>query len=74
LRLIVNQKENMRMAMAKPEKVKLEVTLERPQNGKGKGVAYGDLIAYVKEAIEAHGASNSIAAPLTNVKVKRVTA
>ena len=60
--------------MAKPEKVKLEVTFERPINEKGKGVGYGDLIAHIKEAIEQHGGSGAITAPLANVKVKRVTA
>jgi hypothetical protein len=64
----------MNMATPKPEKVVLQVTLERPVNEKGKGVGYGVLITYVKEAIEAHGASNFITAPLANVKVKRVTA
>ena len=60
------------MATPKPEKVVLQVTLERPLNGKGKGVGYGELITYVKEAIEAHGTSNSITAPLANVRVKRI--
>ena len=31
--------------MAKPEKVMLQVSLERPLNGKGKGVGHGELIA-----------------------------
>jgi hypothetical protein len=58
--------------MAKPEKVKFEVTLERPLDGKGKGVGYSQLAAYVKEAIEQHGASNSITG-LANVRVKKIT-
>ena len=60
------------MATPKPEKVVLQVTLERPLNSKGKSVGYGELITYVKEAIEKHGTSNSIAAPLVNVRVKRI--
>jgi hypothetical protein len=40
---------------------------------KGQAVGYGELITFVKEAIEAHGASNSITAPLANVRVKRIT-
>jgi hypothetical protein len=59
--------------MPKPEKVILQVTLERPVNEKGQAVGYGELITFVKEAIEAHGASNSITAPLANVRVKRIT-
>jgi hypothetical protein len=62
----------MNMATPRPEKVVLQVTLERPLNGKGKGIGYGELITYIKEAIEAHGASNSITAPLANVRVKRI--
>jgi hypothetical protein len=50
--------------MPKPEKVILQVTLERPVNEKGQAVGYGELITFVKEAIEAHGSSNSITAPL----------
>jgi hypothetical protein len=60
--------------LAKPEKVILQVTFERPVNEKGKGVGYGDLIAHIKEAIEKHEGSGTITAPLANVKVKRVTA
>jgi hypothetical protein len=62
----------MNMATPKPEKVILQVTLERPLNGKGKGVGYGELIAYVKEAIEKHGANGSITEPLASVRVKRI--
>jgi hypothetical protein len=60
--------------LAIPEKVKFEVTIERPINEKGKCVGYGELIAHIKEAIEQHAGSGAIAGPLANVKVKRVTA
>jgi len=58
--------------LPKPEKVKFEVTLERPLDGKGKSVGYGQLAAYVKEAIEQHGVNGSITEPLTKVRVQRV--
>jgi hypothetical protein len=60
--------------LAKPEKVILQVTFERPVNEKGKGVGYGNLIAHVKEAVEKHEGGSAIAGQLANVKVKRVTA
>ena len=58
--------------MPKPEKVKFEVTLERPLDAKGKGIGYGQLATYVKEAIEKHGASAAIEG-VAGVRVKRIT-
>jgi hypothetical protein len=57
--------------MPKAERVKLEVMVERPMDAKGKGVGYGHMVTYVKEAIEKHGGSAAISG-LTGVRVKRI--
>jgi hypothetical protein len=59
--------------MPKAERVKFEVTLERPMDAKGKGIGYGQMASYLKEAIEAHGASAAIT-ELAGVRVKRIPA